>query len=160
MSKIGNINAAVGLFLNGQNPTARYHSFRKCFEMVFTNMESWSTVVDLITKYGKIIKMCRFLSHPRIGVRSTERASMSDIDVVFVIHLLIFSMCRASLSRYSSRWSECRHRGYSSRPPLVASSRTSRICIVIILLASGGRRSASRWIRSSLLRSPVASGRR
>ena len=56
MSKIGNINAAVGLFLNGQNPTARYHSFRKCFEMVFTNMESWSTVVDLITKYGNIVK--------------------------------------------------------------------------------------------------------
>ena len=123
-------------------------------------MESWSTVVDLITKYGNIIKICRFLSHPHIGVRSTERASMSEIDVVFGIYLLIFSMCRASLSRCSSRWSECRHRGYSSRPPLVASSRTSRICIVIILLASGGRRSASRWISSSLLRSPVASGRR
>ena len=71
MSKIGNINAAVGLFLNGQNPTARYHSFRKCFEMVFTNMESWSTVVDLITKYGNIIKICRFLS--RGGVHDVMR---------------------------------------------------------------------------------------
>ena len=90
MSKIGNINAAVGLFLNGQNPTARYHSFRKCFEMVFTNMESWSTVVDLITKYGNTIKICRFLSHPHIGVRSTELASMSELGLEFVLTLSLF----------------------------------------------------------------------
>ena len=90
MSKIGNINAAVGLFLNGQNPTARYHSFRKCFEMVFTNMESWSTVVDRITKYDNIVKMCRFPSHPHIGVRSTELASMSELGLEFVLTLSLF----------------------------------------------------------------------
>ena len=87
MYKIGNINAAVGLFLNGQNPTARYHSFRKCFEMVFTNMESWSTVVDLITKYGNTIKICRFLSHPHIGVRSNERTSMSEMHLHLIFTL-------------------------------------------------------------------------
>ena len=93
MSKIGNLKAAVGLFSTAKSNgpiSFLQKTFCDGLSKYGKSVNGWSTVVDLVIKYGNIVKMCRFPSHPHIGVRSTELASMSELGLEFVLTLSLF----------------------------------------------------------------------